>query len=197
MVATFPTVEQVQTFCRDETPTASFGFYSDALDAAIMELNNGCARQFVVAGTPSARVYTPDSYSTVTIHDCTSVTSVVNDGATITPTAWQLEPLNGLSWAGESIPYTRIRLIDSTTFDFGLYNGKEATVTVTAAWGWPTIPSQIVSACYTIAKDIAANRDVRFGLVAVTEAAGISARTNPTVRTAIETYRRVEAIGIA
>jgi hypothetical protein len=196
-VATFPTVSELQAFCRDEQPTASYQFYSDALDAAIAELNNSCARQFVAASTASARVFVPDSYMHVRIDDCTSVTSVVNDGTTFSASNYQLEPLNGRSRGGETVPYDTLRLLGSTGFEFGDFSRHEATLTITATWGWPTIPSQIVTACYSLARDIAANRDVRFGLVAVTDAAGISARTNPVVRSAIEQYRRVEAIGIA
>ena len=195
-MADIATVEEVKAYARDETSTLNYEFIEQALNAAEAEINNGCARRFVVAGaTATARVYAPESHELVRIHDCTEITSVVSSGSTVSASSYQLEPLNGLTAAGLAVPYDRIRLL-SGSWDTGSSNRREATITVTAKWGWAAIPAQIKQACLVLAKDVLSNRDVRFGLVAVTDAAGISARTNSVVRAAIEQHARVEAWGI-
>ena len=193
-MADFPTTEEIKDYVNDKTATANYALVEAARYAAIAQLNNDCQRRFVLATTASARVFVPESACLVRIHDCTTVTSVTNDGSAVAASLYQLEPLNGLSAAGETMPYDRIRLISGGVF---YANAGEATVSVTATWGWASIPYPIIEACKIIAKDILSNRDVRFGLVAVTDVAGVSARTNPVVAAAINSYKRVEAFGIA
>lgn len=196
-MARYVTVEELQAYARDETATANYATIEAALDAAEAELDNACQRRFEVAGvTATERVFVPASCELVRFHDCVAVTSIANRGSVVSGSAYQLEPLNALSAAGETWPYEQARLL-SGLWDFGSSNDREATVTVTARWGWSAIPPQIVKACLILAKDIISNRDVRFGLVAVTDAAGIGARTNPIVASAIQSYARVESWGIA
>lgn len=195
-MADFPTTEEIKYYVNDKTATANYALVESARYAAIAELNNGCQRQFVVASGSSTRLFVPASCELVRIHDCTAVSAVTNRGVSVSGSAYQLEPVNALSITGETIPYEQIRLL-SQSWDFGTSNAAEATVSVTATWGWSSIPYPIIEACKIIAKDILSNRDVRFGLVAVTDVAGVSARTNPIVAAAINTYRRAEAFGIA
>lgn len=196
-MADFPTTEEIKDYVNDKTATANYALVESARAAAIAELNNGCQRTFVLADTASARLYVPASYEVVRIHDCTAVTAVSNDGVAVAASQYQLEPVNAISWTGEAVPYEQIRMIASTGWEFGTHNAAEATVSVTATWGWASIPYPIIESCKIIAKDILSNRDVRFGLVAVTDVAGVSARTNPIVAAAINSYKRVEAFGIA
>jgi hypothetical protein len=188
-------VSELKDWARSEIPTADDAWITAALTAAELTLDTACGRKFVVATTSTARVFTPAECSSVLrIHDCTSVTTVVEDGTTLSSTGWQLEPLNGLSWSGEARPYDQIRLLDG---DWWYTDFQRATISVTAAWGWAAIPAPVVEACKILAKDVLSQRDVRFGLVAVTDAAGIAARMNPLVRQTIEDYRRVESFGVA
>ena len=197
-MADFPTTEDLKAYINDKTATMNHPFVEAARAAAIAQLNNDCQRTFVVAGSASARLYAPSSYEIVRIHDCTSVTLVTNDGNTIGSSLYQLEPVNAMSWTGEAVPYEQIRMIGSTAWEYGTNNLKQATVSVTATWGWSSIPYPIIEACKIITKDIVMNRNsFGFGLAAITEQAGITARTNPFVASAINTYRRVEAFGIA
>lgn len=193
----YVSVSTFKTYARVETATADDSEIEAALNAAESQLDIACQRRFEVAPvTPSARVYVPNDRTLLRIHDAVAVTAISNDGDALTAGDYQLEPLNGISWAGDARPYDQIRLLGTNEWDFGDYDGK-ATISVTARWGWAAIPAPIVEACKILAKDILGNRDVRFGLVAVTDAAGVSARTNPVVRSTIEQYRRVEAWGIA
>ena len=197
MPVDFPTAEEIKDYVNDKTATANLPLVISARAAAIAQLNNDCQRTFVVAGSASARLYVPSSYEIVRIHDCTSVTSVTNDGNTIGSSLYQLEPVNAMSWTGEAVPYEQIRMIGSTAWEYGTNNTREATVSVTATWGWSSIPYPIVESCKIIAKDILMNRNsFGFGLAAITEQAGITARTNPFVAGAISTYRRAETFGV-
>lgn len=191
------TVEQVKAYCRSEIPTDDDEWIEAACDAAEMTLDRECGRQFVVASGASARVYAPTNYEVLTIHDAVSISSVVSGGATVAAADYQLEPLNGLTIYGESVPYTKIRLLSGSWW-VGTANDKEATVSVTASWGWSAIPARIEQAALIIAKEIITNRDeVKLGLVGFSDVGGVTARTNPIVRETIQHYRRAEAWGIA
>lgn len=195
-MADFPTVADVLEFCRNELPTADTVLATSALNAAISEIRSGTQRNLVLASGPAtARVFVPKSRMHLRIDDAVSITSVVNKGVTLT--GFQTSPLNGLSQSGEYRPIEQIDLVNGDLYEYGDDNLAEATCTVTAAWGWTSIPEPIRFATLILAKDILSNRDVRFGLVAVTDAAGIGARTNAEVRAAINAHRRVEAWGIA
>jgi hypothetical protein len=195
-MADFPTVADLQDFARSEIPTADTVLYTSALAAAISEIRSGTQRNLVLAGpTATARVFVPSSRMHLRIHDAVSITSVVNKGVTLT--GFQTSPLNGVSASGEYRPIEQIDLVNGDLFEYGDDNADEATCTITARWGWSEIPEPIRFATLILAKDILSNRDVRFGLVAVTDAAGIGARTNAEVRAAINAHRRVESWGIA
>lgn len=193
----YVSLPELKSYARNEIPTDDDSFLTLAIDAAEQTLDNACQRRFEVAGAASSRVFAANDVQVLRIDDCTTVTVVNNGGTILTASQYQLEPLNGRSAAGEPWPYEQIRLLSAGYWDDGTYTG-EATVTITATWGWgAAVPSAIKQACLVLAKDICSNRDVRFGLVAVTEAAGIGARTNSIVRDAVAQYRRVEAWGIA
>lgn len=196
-MADFPTVAELKDFARSEIQTADDSLYTSALAAAISEIKRSTHRDLTLAtGTPSARVFVPASCTSVRIDDCVSITSVVNDGTTFASNTYQRWPLNG-RLAGEARPYEEITLINGGTFSYGDYDASEATITVTADWGWASIPERVRFATLILGRDILGNRDVKFGLVAVTDAAGISARTNTQVRAVVQDYSRVEAWGIA
>jgi hypothetical protein len=106
----------------------------------------------------------------------------------LTAGQYQLEPLNALTLAGESVPYTSIRRI---TGSWNIDPAGEALVSVTASWGWTAIPDRITQAALIIAKEIITNRDeVKLGLVGFSDVGGVTARTNPIVRDTLNHYRR-------
>ena len=190
-MADFPTTEEILGYGRDEGDTENYSLTESALAAAKTILSNGCHRQFVIATTSSARVFVPTRGDVAFIDDCTAVSSVSNDGVSVAGSYYQLEPLNGRTAAGDSVPYDRLRRL-SGSWLLGTYG--EATLSVTATWGWAAIPTQIIEACKIITRDILANREVKFGIIDATDAGAIVARTNPVVRQAIETYRRSDHV---
>lgn len=190
------TVEQVKAYARNEIATEDDDFIASAVDAAEAMLRDSTMRTWATAGAASARSYVPGrGVNVLRIHDCTTVTLVVENGVTVPAAAYQLEPVNGLSISGETVPYTQIRLINGHAW---YTDADSATVTVTATWGWPAIPARIEQAALIIAKEILVNRDeVKLGLVGFSDVGGVTARTNPIVRDTINHYRRAESWGLA
>jgi hypothetical protein len=189
------TVEQIKAYHRNEIPTADDEFIEAAILATGEMLEQSTDREWVVASSATTRLFVPRTPYLVRIDDCTTVTAVTSVGSTVSPSAYQLEPINGRA-AGGVVPYTQIRLISGGMWDAPLYG--EATVAVTATWGWAAIPARITQAALIIAKEIIVNRDeVKLGLIGFSDVGGVVARTNPIVRDTIAHYRRAEAFGIA
>lgn len=179
-VATF------QQWWQDET-SQNATLIEAAILAAERAIDNELGRPMIVATTASARSYAPDAASDLLwIDDCTTITSITEDGTAVSSDDWQAEPLNNLTSAGETVPYYKVRRLDGDWYS----NRRKATVTVTATWGWAAIPYEVVEACKTLAKDILLNRDARFGLAGITDAGGVGMRENPVVRSMLSHYRR-------
>jgi hypothetical protein len=164
----------------------------DATDSVIQEI---CQRKFVVAGSASARTYAPTvGRNVLRIHDCTTITSVVENSTTLTAdTDFVKEPVQTVSWSGETRPYEQVRRIGASWYTD---NGK-GTVVVTATWGWAAIPSAVTQAALIGAKEILDQREVRFGIAAVNEFGPLRVRANPEVQRLLAPYMRVEGFGIA
>lgn len=166
-----------------------------AIDAAEESVDVFCGRTFAVAAGATTRTYTPDTdrSSVLRIHDCTSVTTVVDDGSTLAASQYQLEPIGGRLANGETSPYTQIRLVDYAywTFDAG-----KATVSVTGTFGWASLPHRYQNAVLILTADILDQRNLQNGVIGFTEYAGIRVRANPMVASLLRKLRRMESWGI-
>lgn len=187
MVGRYLVREEYKTWARNDLPTVDDTVIDDAIAAAEMSLDNACGRRFALAGAASARVFMADRYAhVVPIHDCTTVTAVTDNGAAVASTAYQLEPINGLSHAGEPVPYNAIRRTGGSHWT---YDASKALVSVTATWGWPTIPAQIKEACKVLTKAHLDGRDIRAGIAGFSpEGFAVSEREARVVRQAIADY---------
>lgn len=187
-------VEEFKAYYRSELQGDDV-LYQSALDAADSAIQETCQRKFAVAGSASARTFAPRALSNVLrIHDCTTVTSVVENGTTLTVNTDHItEPVQTVSWTGETTPITQLRRLSGNWYtDRGL-----GTVVVTATWGWAAIPAAIKEACRILAKDIAKNRSASFGIAAITDFGPTAIRENRQVGMLIAPYRRVEGFGVA
>jgi hypothetical protein len=187
------TTSNLKTFIGDDSSTNDT-VYGWAVDAANKWVPGHCQRTFDISSSSSARVYAPTHPTVLRVHDFTGTPTISNDGATVASGDYQLEPLNGLAQDGTARPYEQIRLLSGTwsqTYD------REASVTVTAAWGWAAVPSEVFEATLILAADLYSNRDKRYGIVSFTEFAGVRARQNPVVTDLLAPYRRVESWGVA
>lgn len=194
---TIVSATEFEDYIRTEIGTQDTAHTSSALAAAESVLSGICQREWKVASTSSARVYVPDGTSTLRIHDCTSVTSITLDGATVLSTDYQLEPLNNLAWDGTPWPYESVTRLLGWWW-FPIIPGK-ASVTVTAAWGWPAIPPEITEACKILGKSIVEIRNARGGIVGLTDFGPVRVPRDVAgqVQSLIAGFKRAESFGIA
>lgn len=199
MTINWPSTEDIKAYRRDDIPTDNDVPTAEALAAAMQTMCDECQHQFTIAPTDpanyTARTFVPDHCpDTLYVGDFIAVTSVVENGSTLTlGTGHQFEPVSRINFAGLAVPYNTIRRLNREWYTYG----PRGTVVVTAAWGWASLPVRVIESVKILTKDILENREVKLGLVAVTDVAGISARTNPFVRATIEKYSSPASIGLA
>jgi hypothetical protein len=185
----------LSSYVRSEL-TVDLGFYEQAIEAAEDWLDSMCRRRIILATTSTARTFNAPTNPTrfLYVNDFTTVTSVVENGATLTAgTMYQAEPLNGLDDEGASVPY--YRLVKPYTSWYSTTN--LASITVTAAWGWPAIPPMLIEACKIVAKDYFLQRDVAHGVIGITEVGGVGTRENRLVQDAVARFKRGDKFGLA
>ncbi|NBU34443.1 hypothetical protein EBS40_07515 [bacterium] len=186
------TIAAFQNWARNELGSADDTAIQAALDAAHYAAYDYCGRSFEVAGAASARSFVPLSWDVLVINDCTSITSVLNDGSTVAAGDYQAEPVGGRSVATATVPFTRLRLL---TGRWAVDEGR-ASVTVTAAWGWAVAPPAAVEAVKVLAKDILQQRDTRNGVAGFGDFGSIRVRQNPYVAMLLDPLRRGDSWGI-
>lgn len=187
-------LEAFKSYLGDELGADSTADFTTALNATERDIHNYCGRRIFVGAAPAtARLFVPNGTSVARIYDCTSVTVVSDNGTTVSASDYQLEPVNGLSWAGESVPYDQIRRLSGCW----TRDGAKAVLSVTAVWGWAAIPAPVVEACKIVGKDIVLHRGVSFGIAAMTAEGGVRARQAAIVAQLLAPYRRVESFGLA
>lgn len=164
-----------------------------ALDAAHYSAYDYCGRSFELAGAESARSFVPLSADVLPIDDCTSITSVVNNGVTVAASEYQAEPIGNRSGSMATVPFTRLRIISGADW---YIDGYEATCTVAAAWGWAAAPAAAVEAVKILAKDILHQRDNRSGVAGFGEFGSVRVRQNPYVAMLLDPLRRGDSWGI-
>ena len=127
-----------------------------AIESSSRDIDAYTERVFFNTGaTAVTRVYIPENIYLLETDDIISVTSIRSDTTgeggfdqTWTATDYQLEPLNGIA-GGIVTPFTRIRAIGSLLWP--IYeprdiNAGQASVEITARFGFASIPSAIKQA---------------------------------------------------
>ena len=192
-MSSYVLLDEFSDYVRDQIAGTDDTVKQSALDAAESMVNEFCQRTFVVAGASSSRSYTPTSEycDVLRIHDATTVTAVVVNGAATTN--YQTEPLNLLSWSGEARPIEQLR----TTGGYWYWNRDQLTVTVTGTFGWAATPKSVDEATKIIAKDILQQRNNNSGVAGFGEYGSIRVRMNPIAIDLLKPYRRAEAFGVA
>lgn len=195
------TTAELKDYVHSELVTKD-ALYLDAILFAENELDKALQRKIVLADTvATTRVFSPPRCSSVlNINDCTEITAVLDYGVTLAATTQYMPlPLNGLDAAGEAWPYEGLQRLNGG-YDTAWINwGKPGTVSVTAKWGWPAIPSMVKGACRIIAKDVLLQGEVKFGLVGGIGFAGGGGGTqeNKLVLDTITRYRGTRSWGVA
>ena len=133
------------------------------LDAAIAsasrQIDAHCGRRFWVDGTVTARTYHAIDQRLLFVDDISAVTGLVvkidadDDGVYETivtqTTDFVLYPLNAAKETPVR-PYEEIALVDNYTWPMFRRPGVE----VTAKFGWPAVPDDVVTACTIQAKNL-------------------------------------------
>lgn len=181
---------------------------TDSVDDSLISMAGSAASSLIDGhagrsfGTVTeTRYFAPDNGYLLQIDDLagtalTLETSTVSDqvfDVTWTPTEYQLEPLNGEA-GGLDWPYTRIRAIDTRLFPYAF---NEATVRITATWGWPAVPPTIVQAAVIQAMRIFRRLDSPLGVAGFGDmgAIRVGRGLDPDVAQLVQPY--VKHVGVA
>ena len=165
-----------------------------AIESASRAIDQYTNRNFYNAGT-AIRYYAPtDSLNTDT-DDFISLVSLqtMSDDEPNYDTTWgaddyQLEPLNGIA-DGIAQPYNHIRAVGDYTF---LTLGNEATIKVTAVWGWATTPIQVTQATVIQASRIYKRLDSPLGIISgELGTMRIGSRLDPDVAQLVDALRKI------
>lgn len=156
-----------------------------AIAAASRAIDLHCRRQFGLVAAPEARRYRVQyraGYLVAVIDDLMTTTGLLVDGeAVATP---ELTPLNA---APEGRPWTALE-VDSAAVD------DRGRVSITARWGWTTVPVAVVEACLLQASRLSARRTSPFGVAGSPDTGGgelrLLARVDPDVQVTLEPFRR-------
>ena len=148
---------------------------SAAVSAASSRVQAFCGRAFA-SYTGVRNFVIPNGRMThlVDLPDLATATGlvVVDNGTTIDPTGYQLEPIDqvGHDDSKGGWPYTTIRRI--LTIWTPSWAGRP-TLAITGTWGWPAIPEPVKAATLQMAADIYRQKDAVFAGVGHAPSAGI------------------------
>lgn len=188
--------------------TAETSELTRALTAASRAVDRHCSRsgvrrQFGKVAAPEERFYTP-RWSTrrgrwvVTVDDFQTTTGLVvnldlDDDGTYSDavTGSRTLPLNA---SAEGLPWTQLVLPESVN---GTLCGSEGEVSVTALWGWTTVPVPVEEATLLQASRLYKRGDAPFGIAGSGDAGGemrLLAKVDPDVAVSLAYYRRNDRV---
>jgi hypothetical protein len=145
----------------------------DLFDAAIEDasrwIDQATGRRFYADTVASARSYVRPTVNAVfgavlEVDDFlpTSLVSIVDLGTTVDSTQYQLEQNVGMVGPNESTAIWSIRFFRSMAA-YVIFPGQ-ASIVVTAKWGWPAVPNAVVRACLLQAAYLFQSKDTRLGV---------------------------------
>ena len=184
------------------TDTIDDALLETAIEAASREIDGYTERSFYNSGS-ATRLFMPQDAFLTEIDDAISITEVKtsSDGETF-DTTWnlntdvQFEPLNGYV-GGLEQPYSRLRAIGDylwPMFDIKNVNSQEATVRVTATWGWNAVPTAIKQATILYSARQFKRYDSPLGVAGFGDIGAINiTRIDPDVMALVAPFRKVRA----
>lgn len=194
--------DELKGYLRNEQSAAIHPLLDSIIEAASQAINSHCQRSFVAygGGGATAQSYAPEEWAAGTvlnIRPCTTVTSITEDGTTLSSTYWQAEPVSNLDATGRTVPFTSVRRIDGGTWlQTSGYPGK-ASISITATWGWVSVPSEVETACRIVSTRIIDEQNTRGGLVDFGDFAAAARRHVSGLGDLLDDLRSVRAWGIA
>jgi len=168
--------------------------------SAASDLIDGyCGRSFGTVTT--TRSFAPLENLLVQVDDLASIPTLVESSSNannvfdLTWTAgtdYQAEPLNGLA-DGLAWPYTRLRAIKSAWWPAAL---GEATVRITATFGWPAVPVSVTQAAVIQACRIFARTSSPLGVAGASDIGvfRVTRAVDPDVGVLLDPFRKMRGI---
>lgn len=141
------------------------------LTATYGSINRACGRVF--STSTGTRLFDTRDVYCLDVDDISTATGLTishdngdNSGTysvTFAATDYELRPLNGLL-EGTPWPYTEIRAVGAQTFPTAYWPSDRAHIQVSATWGWPSVPDDVVQASKILALDLYKAKDAAFGV---------------------------------
>lgn len=169
-----------------------------SITAASRWIDGWCNRSFAAAGTAATdRDFIPTAmYDTLFIDDTVQVTAVKIDedvdrsfATSLQAVDYQTEPVNSVI-DGIAVPYNR--LVPNEDGYWPMWRGQ-ATVRVTARWGWPAVPEAVTQAALMQSSRLFARLDSPLGVAGFGDlgAMRVSRYVDPDVEALLQPYRLV------
>jgi len=171
-----------------------------AATAAENAINAYCFRTFTVPTAASTRTFVATHPYTLDVPDIANSTdlAITNNGSTVAAASRQLEIAPGVPGPvgidGRTYPYIRIRLLSGC---WDVNSDGEATISITARWGWAAVPSEVKQAARLLANDYLRARDTGFGILQTGDGFSRRIASNSVVTDLLGPLRRAEAWSIA
>lgn len=156
-------------------------FVSLAVESASREIEQWCGRQFNQADEATTRIFDADGFARSLYVDdfwSTDDLAIADEGST-----WDLDdvtllPRNPL----QGWPYTELSTGDYRRFTRG-------AVTVTAKWGWPSVPEPVRMATLVLAAERFKLKEAPSGVAGFGEFGPVRVREMPQVASILSRYR--------
>lgn len=144
------------------------GTYSSLLDAASRIVERFCQRQFNAAGSTSPREFDPLDAQMLAVDDFHTAAGLAIDidGDAVDLADVTLEPRNGIVDGQPGWPYFQIvarTYLWPTASWYRPWPLNPPIVTVTADWGWASVPAAIVEATLDVAEFLSVGAGVGAG----------------------------------
>jgi len=166
---------------------------SMAVESASRLIDSYTSRTFF-ATSSSTRLFVPSDNFVCEIDDAIAVSLVeVDDDSgwqTWQTSYYQTEPLNGVVDGLTGFPITRLRAIDDLLF---VKLAEQATVRVTATWGFAAVPMAVKQATIIQGSRIYKRLDSPLGVAGFGDlgAIRVSSRLDPDVAQLVDPYKKV------
>jgi hypothetical protein len=177
------------------TDTSEDAQLQDSLVTASRGIEHFCGRRFYPDQTATARVFVPRSLTLAKVDDFWTTTGLIvqvdtgDDGTfakTLSASDYELQPFNGINDGEAGWPYYRISYVTST---WPTSNNRDASVQVTAKWGWAAVPGPVKQACVYLAEEAYKLKGSPFGVAANDQFGPIRMRENPRVMSMLKPYQ--------
>jgi hypothetical protein len=149
---------------------------TSAMESVSTEIEDICHRQFNRAETASTRTYDVATYL-VDVDDFYTTTGLVIavDGVTWPASDYVLRPRNGVVNGRPGWPFWTVELASRRWPACS----SGSVLSVTACWGWASVPPPIKEACKIVASDTFGLRGTKFGVAGWGAYGDIRVRDNP------------------